>query len=326
MNFIKKNTLLLFQLITLITNAQFHPQVGTPGSHAIFKDSSVIQAWAATCKITRGYQDITNTSLGLTNAGDSSFAIGPADGSGVVSLGDGGEALLTFSYAISNGPGPDFCVFENAFLPGFLELATISVSSDGVNFVTFPPTSNTSTITQIGPFDAVLDASKLNNLAGKYIANYGTPFDLQELSNNSLININAVTHIKVKDVVGCLNCNARTLDKNNQVINDPFSTPFASGGFDLDAIGVINQQPVNIVEFEKLNANIQFSQTHSTLIVKNLNQTPVQIELLNSIGLCVKRTFIEPSHEIKVEGLCAGLYFADFSNGSVKFSRKVIIY
>jgi hypothetical protein len=326
MSFTKKNTLLLFQLIALLANAQFHPQVGIAGNNAIHKDSSIIKAWAASCKINRGYQDITNTSLGLTNTGDSSLVIGAADGSGVVSLGDGGEAILTFNSPIINGPGVDFCVFENAFLPGFLELATVSVSSDGINFFTFPPTSNTPTLTHVGPFDAVLDASKLNNLAGKYIANYGTPFDLQELAGNLQLNINAITHVKIKDVVGCLSCNNKTLDKNNQVINDPFTTPFASGGFDLDAVGVINQQPVNIVEFEKLNANIQFSQTHSTLIVKKLNQTPVQIELLNSIGLCVKRTFIEPSHEIKIEGLCAGLYFADFFYRSVKFSRKVIIY
>lgn len=325
MNSIKTYSLLFFQLIAFLASAQFHPQAGIAGSNGIYKDSSIIKSWAATCKITRGYQDITNTSLGFTNTGDSSLAIGPADGSGVVSLGDAGEAILTFSTAITNGPGADFCVFENAFLPGFLELATVSVSSDGVNFFTFPPTSNTPTLSQVGPFDAVLDASKLNNLAGKYIANYGTPFDLQELAGTSLLNINSITHIKIKDVVGCVNCNFKTLDKNNQAINDPFTTPFASGGFDLDAVGVINQQPVYLLEHEKLKANFHLKQIHKTLIIKNLNEVPAEFELFNSSGASIKSTNINPSEEFKMHDLSSGLYIVRMSNGSASLSKKVII-
>jgi hypothetical protein len=115
-----------------------------------------------------------------------------------------GSAILTFQNPISNGTGFDFAIFENSFNDVFLELAFVEVSSDGVNYIRFPATSNTQTTTQIGPFDNTGDATKLNNLSGKYRAQYGTPFDLQELTGNPLLNINAITHIKIIDVVGSI--------------------------------------------------------------------------------------------------------------------------
>src|SRR5439155_1573339 len=61
------------------------------------------------------------------------------------SLGLGGSIVLEFTDAIVDGPGPDFTVFENAFLtrgiatgPPFAEPATVSVSADGEHFVAFP--------------------------------------------------------------------------------------------------------------------------------------------------------------------------------------------
>ncbi len=62
------------------------------------------------------------------------------DGASVVSLGNGGYVIAAFGgNAIIDGPGPDFTVFENP-LPAFKELATISVSDDGVTWHDFPCT------------------------------------------------------------------------------------------------------------------------------------------------------------------------------------------
>ena len=63
----------------------------------------------------------------------------------VTSLGEGGFVTLAFGdNAIVDGPGPDFIVFENAFLVTegepesvFYELGSVSVSADGENFVGF---------------------------------------------------------------------------------------------------------------------------------------------------------------------------------------------
>ena len=67
-------------------------------------------------------------------------AMGPASGSAtdVVSLGAGGQIELHFDGVIYDGDGADFAIFENSFSPTFLELAMVSVSSDGVHFLSFP--------------------------------------------------------------------------------------------------------------------------------------------------------------------------------------------
>lgn len=251
---IKFITLLFF--ITTIAKAQFPGPVGSIGTTAIYKDSSLFINWATTCLVTRGYQDIADPSNGYATVGNDTNGTKKANVNPVVSLGDGGSAILTFQSPITNGAGFDFAVFENAFNDVFLELAFVEVSSDGINFFRFPAASNTQTLTQIGAFDNTGDATKLNNLAGKYRANYGTPFDLQELANQNGLNINAITHIKIIDVVGVINLPYATYDKNNNAINDPYPTPFASGGFDLDAVGVINQLPVGIIENGQLEASI----------------------------------------------------------------------
>jgi len=250
-----KITALLITFLCSILNlhAQFPGPVGTVGTTAIHKDSSIFVGWATGCSVTRGYQDISNPSLGYASVGDSSMATGQAGTNGVVSLGDGGYAILTFQNPITNGVGFDFAVFENAFNDSFLELAFVEVSSDGVYYFRFPATSNTQTTTQIGPFDNTGDATKLNNLAGKYRINYGTPFDLEELSGEVGLNINAITHIKIIDVFGSINPLYASYDTNNNPINDPFPTAFASGGFDLDAVGVIHQQTTSINELSENN-------------------------------------------------------------------------
>jgi hypothetical protein len=239
--------------VSLPALAQFPGPVGTSGTTAMHADSSAFVGWAAECHVIRGYQDLSDPSLGFANVGDSSMALGKAGTNGVVSLGDGGSATVTFSTPITNGPGFDFAVFENSFSDSFLELAFVEVSSDGINFFRFPAVSNLPVSPQYDN-NANMDASKVDNLAGKYRALYGTPFDLQELSGISQLDITNITHMKIIDVVGSINPLYSTYDKNNNVINDPWPTPFPSSGFDLDAVGVIHQGGVGIREFTKSDA------------------------------------------------------------------------
>lgn len=222
--------------------SQYAPQVGKPGSEAIYKDSSIIKAWATKCSLKLGWQNIADTTLGKVAVGDSMSATGAA-GNGVVSLGDGGEAILTFANPIKNGPGFDFAVFENGFYSdslAFLELAFVEVSSNGWHYVRFPAVCNIDTLQQLNYFGA-MDASKINNLAGKYIAQYGTPFDLEIFAHLSSIDINNITHIKIIDVVGSLQSPFGNRDSKGHLINDPWPTAFPSSGFDLDAVAVIHE-------------------------------------------------------------------------------------
>lgn len=257
-----KNILLYMMacIVTSTASAQFAPAVGYPGSTAISKDSSAFVAWANACEIQRGYKDIAIPDSGYASVGDVNSAIGMAGLNGVVSIGDGGTATLTFPNPIYNGPGFDFAVFENGFYNGpplaFLEFAFVEVSSDGNNFFRFPATSNIQDTTQV-PITGV-DCSLVNNLAGKYIFGYGTPFDLEELKSEIGLDVNHITHIRLIDVVGSVNNQYATYDQFNHKINDPYPTLFISSGFDLDAVGVINQ--VNATSMEEPEVyNLEFS-------------------------------------------------------------------
>jgi hypothetical protein len=320
----KKIIYLLLILNTLRLHAQFHGAVGTIGTSAMYKDSSAFIGWASNCIVSRGYQNIALPSGGYATFGNDTNGTKKAGINPVVSLGDGGVAILTFTSPITNGLGYDFAVFENSFNDAFLELAFVEVSSDGLNYFRFPATSNTQTLTQIGPFDNTSDATKLNNLAGKYRANYGTPFDLQELSSQIGLDINAITHVKIIDVVGNINAPYATYDKNSNPINDPYPTAFGSGGFDLDAVGIINQLAVGLKEFELSSASI-FLYPNPTTDVIHILTDKVQIKALvltDINGKIIKETI---EHKINVTDLENGFYLLKIINTDGLFITKKII-
>ena len=230
--------LILLSVVTNISFAQFPPPAGQEGSTAIHKDSAVFIDWASGCIVERGYLDISQPELGFVDFGTVNDALGQADNT-IVSLGDGGVATVTFAVPVANGYGFDFAVFENGFSDTFLELAFVEVSSDGENFFRFNSVSLTQTDVQVGGFGE-LNTEKINNLAGKYRVEYGTPFDLEELANEPGLDVNHITHVRIIDVTGCIQDDFATFDSQGNKINDPWSTPFPSGGFDLDAVGVIH--------------------------------------------------------------------------------------
>lgn len=281
---------------SLAVQAQFPPQVGFEGTTAIHKDSSVFVNWATGCIINRGWMDIADTSAGKTQVGDETYVPGKA-GNGVVSLGDGGSAVVTFEKPVTNGPGYDFAIFENGFIdqtlaPGlaFLELAFVEVSSDGIHYVRFDATSLNDTLKQLASFEA-MDAAKINNLAGKYTVNYGTPFDLEELKDAPGLDVENITHIRLIDVVGSINPLLGSRDASGAVINDPYPTAFASGGFDLDAVGVIhesNSGSTGLMAFTRQNVTAYPNPVHSNEGVQiQTAGKPVELQCYNSNGQLV---------------------------------------
>jgi hypothetical protein len=97
---------------------------------------------------------VVAVSIGTGGSGGSEAnVLGPPHGAGAfqgslhtLSLGLGGSITVAFTdNAVVNGPGPDFTVFENAFLlsgvdtgPPYAEPGRVSVSADGEHWVTFP--------------------------------------------------------------------------------------------------------------------------------------------------------------------------------------------
>ena len=319
-------------LLSFSVFAQFAPQVGLPGTTAMHKDSSVFVNWAVSGTLKRGWQNSADTALGLAQVGDSTYIPGKA-GNGIVSLGDGGIAIVTFAKPIKNGEGFDFAVFENGFIdqtlkPGtaFLELAFVEVSSDGEHFYRFPATSNTDTTTQTESFEG-LDASKINNLAGKYLANYGTPFDLNELSGIDSLDLDKITHVRIIDVVGSIDNHYGTRDSRRQLINDPWPTPFASSGFDLDAVGVIHENTsVGLAEVNlahEINVYPNPSTSNQSITVRATTASSTTLQIIDNTGKLIASYLI--SDTFVVRDLSAGMYAFHFSSQGKTYTQKVVI-
>lgn len=318
-----KKLSVIFILFSLPAAAQFDPPAGQTASLSVYKDSSAVKAWATGCEVQRGYQDISNTSLGLATSGTVQMVLG-ASNSGVLSLGDGGSAVLTFATAIVNGDGADFAVFENSFSDDYLELAFVEVSSDGINYFRFPASSNTQTAVQVGGF-GTLDATKLHNLAGKYRAQYGTPFDLEELKDEVNLDVNNILYVKVIDAVGSINSSFATYDSRDSMVNDPWPTPFPSSGFDLEAVAVLHAAPAAVLENESALFSMYPNPSSAVLNVQCVNNDFHEVLITDADG----RNFAEysgnGSFTLDVSMYPAGLYFLQFKSintvGVGKFSK-----
>ena len=165
-----------------------------------------------------------------------------------------GSITLEFSRPIHNLSGADFVVFENSTLALyhyggagiggiFGELAHVEVSADGEHFVRFPATALDGTAP--GTYGSI-DPTALHHLAGKHVNAYGecwgTPFDL------AAVGLARATHLRIVDIPG----DGSFRDAQGRPIRDPWPT-FGSGGFDLDAVGVIST-PLRYAEWPQLDS------------------------------------------------------------------------
>ncbi len=303
MKSLKNSILILLVFVTMMAHAQFPPPAGQIGSTAIHADSLIFTDWASQCSVDRGYFDISDTTLGLVYFGEDNYGTGKADNA-VVSLGDGGVATLRFITPVANGDGYDFAVFENSFSDDFLELGHVEVSSNGIDFFRFESTSLTSTDEQVATFGTV-DATMINNLAGKYSALWGTPFDLQELSDITELNIDSITVIRIIDAVGSIDSEYATYDFHGNIINDPWPTPFETSGFDLDAVGVINNR--NNTSVDETNTTVvRIFPNPAANIIRIQSLKPVSNVIITN--LCGERVYEGHSSVVNVSYLQSGLY------------------
>lgn len=265
---IMKNTFLLFVGLSIggtCFSQSFPGPVGDATTTAVFKEDPRVDYWLEdSVSITRGYVNIDDPSLGQVTYGDVEYALGASDPN-VISLGDGGSATYVLSTPIFDQDGYDFAVFENAFDDYFLELAFVEVSTNGIDYVRFPNQSNTDTDEQTGTFAATY-TEDIYNLAGKYRAQYGTPFDLEELADSSAIDITNINYIRIVDVVGSINPSYATYDSHGNIINDPWPTPFNSSGFDLDAVAILKPSELHVEEHFK-----DWAYTDNQFVLTNQN-------------------------------------------------------
>ena len=150
---------------------------------------------------------------------------GTGSGSGslhVLSLGLNGVIVLEFTdIAVTNGPGVDLLVFENAFLkPGglpFAETGVVAVSDDGVTWSEFPCASS--------------------NAAGNFPGCAGVTPVYSNTSNGISPTDPAVAGGDGFDLATVGLTRARFVRIRDSGANGYAGT---SGGFDLDAVAVVN--------------------------------------------------------------------------------------
>lgn len=182
---------------------------------------------------------------------------------GFVSLGDApvgsapGEITLSFSQAINNSLGERIAVFENTNFFN-AELAFVEVSSDGTNFARFlneslvtdpldkldQPATDLD-ITFGRNFATIPDRDLVSGFAGVDPERTGTIFDLADLAGdssvvNGLVDLDNIGFVRLIDVPG----DGRFADSNGNPIFDAFDPGGVTGGFDLDAIGVVSAATV----------------------------------------------------------------------------------
>lgn len=325
---------------------QYSPAAEKPGSDAIIKSDSRFKEWASGCSVKRGYIQSSDTTITYTQNtqtsnhafyGSTDYVIGtPKGGMSVLSLGDGGSAVVTFEKPISDGDGPDFAVFENALpMPSppylyFLELAFVEVSTDGERYVRFPSVSLTQTDSQIESFGQ-LDPTQIFNLAGKYTADYGTPFDLHELKDSAAIDINNIKYVRLVDVTGSIDPKYGTHDSQGHMINDPFPTPFWNGGFDLQAVGVLNLSdagtsvPDALSKKHILYPNPVRSGEPFFIADEFQENEILHIQILNTSGnIVAHKTIRGNQHEVTTE-LPVGIYIIAVSSSDKFYCDRLVV-
>ena len=326
-------------LLCMAVNYQLYSQQFRGDGIAIHKDSLIISAWASSATVERGYINIENPEQTATEAGVTSNrafygtvenVLGKANGR-FLSLGDGGSVILQFDKPICNKQGADFAVFENAmFAPpnqtekAFVELAFVEVSSDGVHYERFPAISNQQYASQIGTYEAV-DWTLFRNLAGVYPVFYGYPFDLDDIEENEYVDKNNIRYVKIIDVVGSINPAFASYDSHGNIINDPFPTPFATCGFDLDAVGVIHQcgnVSCNVIKDDDYVIYPNPARDYINISFENLKN----IQVFDVNGRQIFNIYTNSNEcSINTNGLKAGTYVVVLMSDTKLYSKQIVV-
>jgi len=219
--------------------------------------SSVAQAQFATTVVdyspgTLGAGEISTTANILGGPVGGGLSTGSTD---ILSLGEGGSVTVGFDVTITNGPGVDFTVFENAIAFGdvFAEVVLVEVSTDGTNFARFPTsyvgpqTPADFVLMPIGTFDGFGGHQPvLTNVFTNTIDPFdparsgGESFDLAALASDPLVtggqvDLTQIHFVRLIDVP----TDGSATDSSGTNVYDSRNDPSAANSADIDAIAVI---------------------------------------------------------------------------------------
>ena len=227
----------------------------------------------------------------------------------ICSLGLKGEIIIGFKdINIIDGEGADFTIFENAFVNPinhkiFAEPAIVSVSNDGINYITFP-----------------YDTVSLQGCAGT-IPTYGNknPFNPAESGGNSFdlatLGIQSVNYIKIKDITNII------LNNHSHPFFDPTLT-----GFDLDAVVAIHYQQKDNTGIQNVdNYDIRISLQNQQIVVLNQISNNYHLYIYNLNGAEIFNATISSSiYQIPIN-FPIGIYFIKLSFNEHIYYQKILI-
>ena len=122
--------------------------------------------------------------------------------------------------------------------------------------------------------------------------------------------------------MGSINSSIGSVDSDGNIINDPFPTEFESGGFDLDAVGVINENKfVGLHHLPILNLNIYPNPAQLEFKINNTQTGLIEIISLN--GTVLYSNQLEPNETIDLTKFKSGVYIVKFSNQTGIATKKL---
>ena len=114
-------------------------------------------------------------------------------------------------------------------------------------------------------------------------------------------------------------------------INDPFPTPFPSSGFDLDAVGVINQGSMTIILENSSNILENFRIINGMVIfdLKKVQKSGFKAEIFDLSGKIIfQKDFkynLEATQNIDVQSFKNGVYILNIYTKTQVITRKFIL-
>lgn len=234
-------------------------------------------------------------------------AINPKE---IEAIGIGGEIIVGFkNKVLYNGPGSDFIIFENSFINPvnkgiFAEPGVVSVSQNGVDFLEFP-----------------FNPTTLEGLAGKSPTNGnkdpfnpsvsgGDAFDLQ------ILGLDYIKYIRIKDTTNLI---------KSLPAGDKYKNPdFLLTGFDLDAVVGLyleDEPTVSVLTTPELYI---YKQTIDEIMIQSIDGIEIDCQVFDLNG---NRHYssISVQHNIGLNRLASGIYFAFLQIGNTKKSIKFVV-
>jgi hypothetical protein len=162
----------------------------------------------------------------------------------------------------------------------------------------------------------------VHNLAGKYRVNYGTPFDLSELAGIPLLDVSQITHVRLIDVVGSIDPLYGTLDSQGNYINDPFTTPWVSSGFDLDGVAVLNSSVAQVPQTSAISFDVYPNPFREEIYIDGL--TLGDYQLIDATGREIMSGPLTLSTKLNVALLPVGVYTLVVTSAHQQVTKKLV--